>query len=703
MLKPNSTVYLCADTGMDWNNSIWWDKYAYQSGPRELQGYWHNVKGLWFKAHACCEGFWYLEMISHNKGFVKVGRTPLNNNSIPQGEAGLHSQVDDDKALAVPFADILLGRCDYIYYTTGYNNDASRQYFGFITDIETLNFDTAIVRFTLDAIQTYGEYFNFGPSLVQRDMQHQEKAFNGVPVRKNMNFQPEPMVPSVNEYVFQRITGPDEIFESSNLGRYDKMFCMSDVSLKTSDITPNPYYGGLPSFKVSDASYEEGVSLGIGGYYIPKRANPVFDLLGSYNAVEHLLYTWLVPSKLCDNLAAAGSDPLFIGNFSSMLADVHKGNKDMTLKVPTKFNDEANIETSGGDYKPVNLKCYYAPLSYVSIADGQGGSMEIELQSLDEYEQSEENFFNLDILMHLSTAPNTGSCLYVKNKTDMEGGLYSPMVTLWQMPSYSMTPNNSGYNNQYVEAASLRGSSMKYVAVGAGLGVANGLITTLSAAGGPITAALGSEVGNLAGRVGGSSVNQGVSNLIHSFETERKAEINETFGLPKAVGGFAQGFTRFNMNHVGYYYFFVHQRTEIIKIADLLFSIYGYSQNAFRYPNINTRRRWTYVQCPDVNIIDKGHKSAVPLWARQQIKQRMSAGITFWNVRWALLGDGDEDTDPRGITSYDAPEIQKNKGHRFVRNYGDLETLDYVKENESVVGGYCPNYTPNTEGLLEPD
>lgn len=702
MLKPNATVYLCADTGMDLNNSIWWDKYAYQSGPKEYQGYWHHLKGLWFKAHACCEGFWYVEMISADKGTVRVGRVPLNNLSIPQGEAGLHSIVDDEKSALVPFADILLGRCDYIYFTNGYNDYASRQYFGFITKIESLNFNTAIVHFTLDAIQTYGEHFNFGPSLVARDMQHAERSFAGTPVRDNMNFQPEPMIPNISDYTFQRITGSDEIFEISNLGKYDKMFVMSDVSLAESDITPNKYYGGLPSFKVSRDSKEGAVSLGIGGYYIPERSNPVFDLLGSYNAVEHLLYTWLVPNKLVVN-QPGGQIPVFVADFSSMLEPQYKGERHLLLKTPTKFSDTPNVTADQDGYEPLNLKCYYPPLSYVSISNGQGGSLEVELQNLRDYQVSADNFFNLDILLNLSTAPNVGSCMYVMNNEENDGGQYAPFVTLWQMPSYSMTPNNSGYNQQYVEAASMRNSSPKYIAIGTGLGIANGILGVLSAAMTPIVGAVTESAGNLAGQIGGGVANTGVSNLINSFEKERTAGINETFGLPKAVGGFGQGFTRFNMNYAGYYYFFVHQRTEIIKTADLLFSIYGYAQNAFRYPNINTRRRWTYVQCPDVNIIDKGHVSAVPLWAREQIKQRMASGITFWNVRWALLGDSDESADPRTITSYNDGAIQAMKGHRFVRNYGNLETQDFLKENMSVVGGYCPNYKPYTDGLLEPD
>lgn len=700
-LKPNSTVYLCADTGMDMNNSIWWDKYAYQAGPKELQGYWHHVKGLWFKAHACCSGFWYLTMTRADRGYCDVGRTPLQTGT-PKGEEGLHSEVDDEiNGTIIPFADVLLGRCDYIYFTNGYNDDVSRQYFGFITAIENVNINVARVHFTLDAIQTYGEYFNFGPSIVTRDMQHCERSYSGAPVKQNMNFHPEPFTPAEGDYIFQRMSGTQEIIEKSNFGPYNKLFTVSDVSLRQTDITPNTYYGGLPSFKISPESVEGSVSLGVGVYFLKNRRCATLDLLGSYNAVEHLLYTYMVPEKFTTYVGE--DEPVLMGDLAGYIAPDYKSDKEYTLLTPIKFNDDLQTDENADGYEPINLKVFSSPTTYMSITDNQGGSVEVEMQCLRDHMVTTEHYFNLNMMFNMSIAPNCGSCLYVKNYEDMQGGLGSPFVTLWQMPSYAMTPNNSGYNQDYVQAAYLKNSALKYVAVGAVAGL------------GTIAASAGAVPAGIAGVVAGGTVSQfgaglatgsitgGINRFAEGLQKEEQAKIKETFGLPKAVGGLAQGFTRFNMNYTGYSYYFVHQRTEIIKALDTYYSIYGYNQNEFRYPRINTRRRWTYVQCPNVNIIDKGHKSAVPAWAHDQIQSRMASGITFWNVRWALMGDGDQDADPRAITSYDDGTIQAMKGHRFVRNYGSLQSQDFIKENMSVVGGYSSDYTDDTGGLLEPD
>lgn len=703
-VRPNSTVYLCADTGMDYNNSIWWDKYAYQMGDYETQGYWHHVKGLWFKAHACCSGFWYLNMTRADRGYCDVGRTPLQNIT-PKGEAGLHSEVDDQiEGTLIPFADVLLGRCDYIYFTNGFNEDVSRQYFGFITQIENININVARVHFVLDAIQTYGEYFNFAPSVISRDMQHVERAYNLVPNPAGMNFHPEPFVPSEQDYIFQRIAGDQEIIQKSVFGKYSKLMVLTDISLARADITPNTYYGGLPSFKMSNTSMEDGVSLGTGVYYIPSRKCQTLDLLGSYNAVEHLLYCYMIPDNL--GYAIPGStEPVFVADTNSALPPEYKGDQHYTLLTPIKFNDDVQTTADADGYAPINLKCYYSPTSYVSITDNQGGSVEIEPQNLRAHEQSESNYFNLDVIMALSIAPNVGSAMYIQNNDDMDGGLGDPFVTLWQMPSYAMTPNNSGYNQDYVNAAYYKNTALKTVAIGslAGLGsIALGAVPSILGISGEL-------IGGLAGfsRSAGEGMIQGgisggLSRIQHSIEERDTARMKEAFGLPKAVGGLAQGFTRFNMKNTGYSYYFVHQRTDLIKCLDVMFSIFGYQQGEFRYPHINTRRRWTYVQSPNINIIGKGHKSDVPMWAREQIKARLSAGVTFWNVRWGLFGDGDEGADPRSITSYDDGRIQAIKGHRFVGNYGDLGTQEYLKENMSTVGGYCADYTDNIP-LPEPD
>lgn len=709
-VKSNTTVYLCADTGMDANNSIWWDKYAYQSGPYQYQGYWHHVKMLWFKAHACSEGFWYQSEIKAGRGWVKLGRTPLQT-EMETGDKGLHSEVDDLITNSiVPFADILMGRCDYMMWVNGYNDDESQPYYAFIDKIESININVCRIYFTIDAIETYGRRFNFGPSVIQRDMQHLERAYNLVPNPEGMNYHSEPFMPNENDYIFQRFDTTQDIIEKSYLGKYSKLFVMSDVALNESDITPNTYYGGLPSFKMTEATTEGDVTLGIGVYYLPNRKCKTLDLLGSYNAVEHLLYTYMVPEKLTP--IAGGPEPVFIKNTASVMNSDYVKSSDLTLLTPIAFNDNSGVGPKADGYKPLNLKCYYSPACYVSISDGQGSSVEVELQSLSDYQVGEDNYFNLDVLLELSIAPNVGSCLYIKNNLDFKGGLYDPLVTLWQMPSYAMTPNNSGYNQDYVNAVSTRNAGLKQIAIGGAVGLA---MMALSASAAPVALGVaGIEVASAAagstflGSLGQGAVQGalagGIGQIGKSFATERAAQIKETFGLPKAMGGMAQGFTRFNMNYAGYQYYFVHQRTEIIKQLDIMFSIFGYNQGEFRYPHINTRRRWTYVQAPNISIIGKGHTSDLPSWAKDQIKSRLAAGITFWNVRWGLLGDDDENADPSSITSFNDSRIQAIKGHKFVRNYGNLETRTYLEENMSTIGGYCANYTDNFgNGLLDPD
>lgn len=708
--RPNATVYLLSDTGMDMQNSIWWDKYAYQDGPKQYQWYWHGVKAHWFKAHSFNSGYWYMNMVNAYQGYVDVGRIPLNDLSIPMWQEGLGSDRASDESRLIPYSEILLGTCDYIMFANGINDQTSQWYYAFVDTIEPINFNTARVHFTIDAIETYGQYFNFGPSMVVRDMQHLERKADNTPNKEYMNYEPEPFTPSNTDYVFQRLGTDQPLVEKSNLGKYSRVLVMSDVSLRESDITPNQYYGGLPSFKMSESSVEGAVYLGIGVYYLPSRKCATLDLLGSYNAIEHLLYTYMVPEKLT-SLSGTSGEPIFLGDMQGYVNAGYKGDVIDKLLTPIKFSDKLNATADQDGFEPLNLKCYSSPTTYVSIGDKQGGSLEIDLQNLEEFEVTPSNFFNLRVLLNLSISPNVGSCLYVLNNQEYEGGEHDPMVTLWQMPSYSMTPNNSGYNQDYVEANMRKRMALKYTLLGTGLGMVGSLSKAAismipgGTVAGSIAKAGSSLAGNPIGDMGSNLKGYGMRNMLSAITATENAKMKEVYGLPKAVGGSPQGFTRYNMNYAGYEYFFVHQKTSIIKKYDMMYTIYGYQQNEFRYPNINTRRRWTFVQLDTVNIIDKGHTSAVPSWARNQIEERLKSGVTFWNVRWALLGDGDKDADPQSIQSFDDSRIQQNLGHNFVRNYGNFETREYMKENLSIVGGYCDDYSPypSGNGLLPPD
>lgn len=716
--QPNTTVYLCSGTGIDSSNSIWWHRFAYPSSSVPNDNSWWNTCFQWFKAHAIAEGNWYCTYLDPTRGYLQIGRMPLNNGSIPKGEEGLgsYSQQRLIDSEDIPFAECLRG-VDYICFVNdGQSGGISDVQYAFVTGISSVNYNTARVHFTIDAIMTYQKYFFLGKCMVERDMQFQERLTEmGVPNQAQKNLKPEPFEPDETQYIFQRFSDTFTAVEKLNLGNYSRLFVTSDVDLSDPNmITANPYYGGLPAFKpapstkIGEVGGSSLTELGLGLYYVANRVNPVFEKLGSFNAMEHILMSYAVPQKLAPNVPS-GDGIFFINNTNAVLnPDYTEQSPPIELLIPSSINDNMTVEDSSG-FQPINLKTLHAPYCYISIADKQGGSLEIAPQLLGELSTQDRAYVYKLLIKFIPTiTPNTASILYVDDYRGRLGRRDFPLLTAWQIPSYTMTPNNSGWRLTELHAESYASVGVTQIAIGglivgglalamvgtgglagiAGAGLGGLLGASIPLKGGVSAAGLISHVGGgIAGAGGGS-----ISNWLMSKKT---AKIQRLYGLPKASGGLSDGYTYDTIQSAKYVPYYVHLRTDILKEVDTIFSVYGYTQNAFRFPHINIRKRWCYVQLENVNIIGLGAnnyiKGGVPFEMRQQIEERLQAGVTFWNVRHAIMGDGD--IGASDVTSYTDGRIQSSIHQQFVRNYGATADSDIMKENASWLGAYASDYS----------
>lgn len=723
--QPNTTVYLCAGTGIDASNSIWWHRFAYPSSSVPNDNSWWNTCFQWFKAHSIAEGHWYCTYLDPSRGYFQIGRLPLNDRSIPMGEDGLGSSeqqylIDSED---IPFAECLRG-VDYICFVNDGEVDgvADVQY-AFVTNIVSVNYNTARVFFTIDAIMTYQKYFFLGKCMVERDMQFEERLTEqGVPNQAQKNVKPEPIEPDETQYVFQRFADSIDAVQALNLGNYNRLFVTSDVDLSdASAIEPNQYYGGLPAFRPAPST-QIGViggngltQLGLGLYYVANRVNPVFTKLGSFNAMEHILMSYAVPEKLApnvpsDNTGEGGTGITFINNTNAVLnPDYTEITPPIQLQIPSVLNDNTTVEDASG-FRPINLKTLHAPYCYVSIADKQGGSVEIVPQLLGALStQNRDYVYKLLIKFIPTIAPNTASILYIDDYRGRLGRRDFPLLTAWQIPSYTMTPNNSGWRLTQISAGSYGAVGLTQVAIGGAAvaaialgvtvatgGIGGGVLATLGniataavpSAGGVSAAALLTHVASGIAGAGGGSIGNAIA-------TKKAANIQRTYGLPKASGGLSDGYTYDTIQSAKYVPYYVHLRTDILKEIDTMFSVYGYTQNAFRFPHINIRKRWCYVQVESANILGLGAnnytKGGVPFEMRQQIQERLQSGVTFWNVRHAIMGDGD--TGASDVTDYTDGRIQSCIHQQFVRNYGATADSEIMKENASWLGSYASDYS----------
>lgn len=695
--KPNTTVYLCSGTGLDASNSVWWHRFAYPKSTIERDDTWWNACFQWVKAHSVAEGYWYMTNIYKPNGYIDVGRTPYQT-SRKWGESGLGSSAKQSELdnPYIYYADALTA-VDYLCFSNGVEEAAgftSDVVYAFVTDIKSLNNNTARVFYEVDAVMTYQKFFHFGQSFIERDMEFQERkdSVDGVPNWSNYNLQPEPIRPDESQYIFQDYTSTEENFDKFTLGAYDTLFVTSDVDLSAEDkITPNTAYQGIPAFQASESSKLGDVELGIGVYYVYNRKNAVFEKLGSFNAFEHILNSYTIPHNIITEHPTVDL-PVFTNNCDYAVPDYYKGNTIITLSMPKSYNDLVGITNQSpiNGFQPVNLKTNFAPYTYFSISDKQGSSVEIPLSSLRQTGlESAENPFKLQLQMNLTVAPNVASTLWVNNLPANRGSLYDPLLTMWQQSSYTMTPNNSGYNTYMAQSLQTIKNGLTPVLLLGGAAIIAATVLTGGAAG--VVAAGGMGLASTLGLSAGMSA---VNTATQAVQQQNTAERLEVMGLPKANGGTSDGMTRYTLNNAGYKFYLVHLRTDLLRNVDYFFSLFGYTQNKVRYPHINIRKRWSYVKCKSVNIVpnlsvNNYPAGGIPTEAYNQIVRRMTGGITFWNIRHAIMGDND--TGPCNAVSWE--DMSDIIHCRYVKNYGAGADSDVVKENASFTGGYANDYT----------
>lgn len=744
-VTPNSTVYLLGGTGMDMNNSIWWHHWAYSDDPRN-SSMWHTVFSF-FKAHSVANGYWYCTYTAPDRGYVDVGKQYLVPDSLKHdttlGSSALQADLDDPTH---PYQAYLTA-VDYMIIAND-NLDGSASstidvQYCFVDKIVNINHSVVRVFFTVDALMTYQKYFHFGKCYVDRDMQWEEwkeQSMNQVE-SKNYNRTADTITPDENDFVFSELTGSSSCYSEMEFGIYSYRLTMSDIQLSAEDIVGRddaPYIPKLkPTKKTTFSHYyqlnpdgtvvdnAEACPIGLGVYHLSTNdeSDPALIALGSFDAMEHLLYTWCVPYKFFTNITPP-SQAEFVQDIGASIKEEYRGNKEYEFRMPhliqdDKFYTESEPQTKDDTYKPLNAKCYSAPYCYFSISDNKGSSAELLPQSLD---ISENNWFNVKFRVQLSAAPNTLSNWYCTNTLELSPTYNSPFQTLWQMQTYAMTPNSSGYNNQLISEQINKQAATKYLAVSEGYRSAERNVATtqmvteaLNGTAAAVTALAGLDEGT------GKGVNAGVnaiSNIINTsaqyenapqiqaaesyrgatFAHEQNADImsisasvNKQYGLPKAAGGSASGFNMYSCMKPKYTFYFVHLRKEIMRQVDTYFSIFGYKQNKFKMPNINTRSRWCYVKLNTVTLLPIGANNydapGLPSWVQEQVVNRLKGGVTFWNLRHKLSGGS------MAIVSLDWQAIPEDAIKcNFVKNYGTGLRSPQMIQNISYVGDFASEY-----------
>lgn len=257
--------------------------------------------------------------------------------------------------------------------------------------------------------------------------------------------------------------------------------------------------------------------------------------------------------------------------------------------------------TTVDSYTPKNKKLFTYPYNYVRI------------YSAGQYRDYRWEYWNKgvdvvigDFHVHLTYMPPvTSACVPYRYKGEVEA--YSDGLTISNFPQCAW--NDDTYKAWYAQhkatvAASLM-SSIATTAVGATTALATGSF------------------------FGGSMAVNGLTQTATTL-----AELEDKTNAPPTVH--AANLSDNMLAATLQYDFEAKQmcvKSEIAKIIDDYFELYGYKQDKIAYPDIKTRENWTYIK-----TIGCGLHGDLPADSINEIEKRFNSGIRFW-VNPLRLGD----------------------------------------------------------------
>ena len=113
------------------------------------------------------------------------------------------------------------------------------------------------------------------------------------------------------------------------------------------------------------------------------------------------------------------------------------------------------------------------------------------------------------------------------------------------------------------------------------------------------------------------AVNQLASVVTNRYEASIKAD--------QVRGSINNSNVDYSNNRMNYYYTREHITSNYAKMVDDFFTVYGYTCNQIKTPNISSRPHWNYVKTHDIKLKCNGPSEAI-----NHIESIFNNGITFW-------------------------------------------------------------------------
>lgn len=459
---------------------------------------------------------------------------------------------------------------EYNYVMYKNTHYKNKWFYAYITKMEYENDNCTRIYIKTDVFQTWQFDITFMKSFIEREHVNND---------------------TIGLHTIDEGLGTGE-YINNGFGTFNTMGASNSYIIGVSEVLPTMYY-------LKNRAYS-GIFSGLYLY--------TFTVYDSKPAAEHLsefihaydeagkggdIYEiFVVPSNLISSNDVAWHD------YNESGISFHYGLL-ATTPATSSTAETVNINTTLDGYTPKNNKLYVAPFNYLYLSNNVGQDV---VYHYEDFANHTPKFLVEGIITPgcsirvypINYKRQTDDLTITTARKSYQYGLNAgklPMCS-WISDSYTNWITQNGVN--------LAASTISSAAVG-----------TASAL-----------TGNIPGAM------SGISGIINNITAINKADM-----IPNTVGGNVNGsditFATRNLNVT---YSKMSVRSEIAKVIDDFFSMYGYKVNSLKTPNITGRSNWNYVKMINPNI-----EGYIPQEDLQEIKQLFSDGITIWHTTTHFL------------------------------------------------------------------
>lgn len=496
-------------------------------------------------------------------------------------------------------ASSLLG-CTYMRFQN--NRAGDRWFYAFITAVEYLNENTALITYEIDVMQTW---FIQGGS-VKPCMVRREHVSND---QFGLNLETEPIGTDVYD--------SDEITDGGNR-IFGNAFSEYAIIAQTTGATE------------TDRHIVQGLFTGCA--YYTHDADTAGDGNTIFNDLQSMLGSWSLQHQQ-ENVIDLYTVPKFCaGNNTG-----HKSSGTL-IKIPAQYDN----------YHPKNNKLFMYPYSYLMITTHTGDTAIFRWEYFDGTTGSPCQFelegtmlgggevrcyptayngqqYNVDSGVIMNNFPKN-TALYDAYQAWIAGGGSTRLDNERVVSSFKgvggIMPALGGLARTIFGGGGSTSERTTYTPTGTKVNGYNQLdVTERSVTTTTPNGNFGASMGMAGGVVSGiGSMIEAKNNLQYTF--------NDAVYQPNIVVGKPTCSLPVALRDANIYFFHTHVRDDEAKRIDDFFSCYGYAVNKVKAPNLNNRRYWNFVMTENA-VID----GEMPASSKEAIGRIFDTGITFWHIR----------------------------------------------------------------------